>query len=60
MLTPSSHDCISKTEIRVSFSEVPCGAVLLDHNRPQIWQQQLFLTETTEEHLPIKAKEEFG
>lgn len=60
MLLPPRHDCISKTEIWVSFSEVPCGAVLLDRNRPQIWQEQLLLSENTEEHLPIKAQEEFG
>lgn len=60
MLLPPRHDCISKTEIWVSFPEVPCGAVLLDRNRPQIWQEQLLLSENTEEHLPIKAQEEFG
>lgn len=60
MPLPPRHDCISKTEMWVSFSEVPCGAVLLDHNRPQIWQQQPLLAENTEERLPIKAQEDFG
>lgn len=60
-LTPLKYDSISKAEIWVSFSEVPCGAVLSGHNRPQIWQQpRFFLSENTEEHPPIKAQEEFG
>lgn len=60
MISPPRHGSISEAGIWTSFSEVPRGAVLWDRNRPQIWQRWLFLTENTEEHLPIKAHEEFG
>lgn len=53
--TPPGSTVFQKTEIRVSYSEVPCGAVLLDRNSPQIWQQTPLLGENTEEHLALKS-----